>query len=101
MSYLQLAREIVEREQERVETKIRLVTPMSDARRRSLDDVMSVMLQGARDRIIVKRHGGQYKPTDETKQAEGEVDNVYKHVMDGDATLEDFREALRLWERLA
>ena len=68
--------------------------PMTEARRRSLEDVMEATLLCCRDQIIKE---GRWNSSDATREAERRIDEIYESVMAGRGKLLDFRAACEDW----
>lgn len=119
MSYLETALRAVKQDQQPDERqKIRLVKkPQSsifeeilgknqhpkgtpEARQESLEETMAAILLDARNRIIETYKGRQYKPTDEIRQAENNIDDLYRQTKEGKASIAEFRAAVNQWETL-
>ena len=64
--------------------------PMTEARRRSLEDVMEATLLCCRDQIIKE---GRWDASDATREAERRIEEMYESVMAGRGKLLDFRAA--------
>lgn len=68
--------------------------PMTEARRRSLEDVMEAILLTTRDQII---QGRKWRHSTETRALELEIDRRYSDVLAGKGKLIDFSEACKKW----
>ena len=70
--------------------------PMTEARRRSLEDVMEATLLCCRDQI---NREGRWKASDATREAERMIEAIYLSVTVGTGKLLDFRAACEDWKR--
>ena len=70
--------------------------PMTEARRRSLEDVMEATLLCCRDQIIKE---GRWDASDATREAERMIEAIYLSVTVGTGKLLDFRAACEDWKR--
>lgn len=68
-----------------------------EARRQSLEGVMTAILLDARNRIIEACKGRQYHADEKTQQMELNIDRIWNEVISGSAKLEDFRTACGNW----
>ena len=64
------------------------------------ESCLDAILSKSVDRIVQAHQGRQYHATAEIKQAEDEIDRIYKAVIEGQAGLSDFQDACNRWESL-
>ncbi len=70
-------------------------------RKISLEETLDTILYCTRDKIIELLKGKQYKPNAEIKQAEDEINRIYRAVLSGQGSLSEFQDAVNIWERRA
>ena len=68
---------------------------MTEARRQSLEDVMTATLTCSRDMINKKRG---WAASDETREVERRIESIYQEVLSGRGKLMHFRAACENWQ---
>ena len=63
-----------------------------------LEEILDSILWESRDRIIEAFKGRQYRASEEIREIEQKIDCIYNEVLQGQAKLEDFRNACLAWE---
>lgn len=93
MSYLQTALKVVEKNrQEKTEPRIRLVE-----KNKSIEEILDAILSDTMDRLNEAHDGRQYKPNAEIKQAEDEINRIYKAILGGSSNLSEFQDSCNKW----
>lgn len=99
MSYLQTALKVIKHnDTQKPEHKIRLIEKQT-REAPSLEDTLDKIISETMDRIIKRHKGRQYQSNAEIRQAENEIDRIYRAVLEGQASLSEFQDAVNTWER--
>lgn len=65
----------------------------------TLEKTLDAILQASIARIIEAHKGRQYRASDEIRSIEEEIDRIYRAVLNGQANISDFQDAIHAWER--
>jgi hypothetical protein len=76
--------------------KTEISTPMTDGRRKTLEEVADAIILQTRDDII---RGGKWRFSPDVVAAEGRIQEIYQAVMAGIGSLKLFSEACAVWKR--
>ncbi len=102
MSYLQAALKVESQNKINRPANIRLVekkaTPITKGRQESLEAILESVIAQALDEIVTACNGKQFRSSDKIIQAEGNVTVIYKKVLGGESTLDEFKNAVGQWE---
>jgi len=73
---------------------------VNESRQRSLDTTMDAIMLSARDEVIASSNGKQFISNDEIAGIEGKITELRNKVLNGEAKLDAFRQAVLKWQEL-
>jgi len=106
MSYLQEALKVYSQEQiGRPKSGIRLVekkaAPLTKGRQQTIEMLVNAVIANSLNEITKACNGNQFRWNTDIRNAEDNITLLYKKVMNGEGSLQDLLDVIKLWKELS